>query len=224
MHQKKHVRFASTNQFLAPPAGRTSRSPSPASSTGPLTPPSHAFTLPGPTPYAFPSPSKSRAAAHARLHPLLEYSTSPSIIYDFVESPSAMSSRRERLSSRTLAEPATSPATQSLTLISPHLPWRIPVTSHNGSFVTVADVVNAIHLCLKEQVSESEYKLLPTRADQERASAAYRQRYRRHKDRRAYDEDKRRGLRRIDFLMGHSKFRGLSGTDSGPTTWFLNFG
>ena len=222
--QQKKVRFASTNQFLAPPTGRTSRSPSPASSIGPLTPPSHAFTLPGPTPYAFPSPSKSRAMP-ARLHPLLEYSTSPSIIYDFIDSPSTgMSSRRERLSSRILAEPATSPATQSLTLISPHLPWRIPVTSYNGSFVTVMDVINAVYRCLREQVSEPEFKLLPTRKDEERASAAYRQRYRSYRDPRVYDEEKRRGLRRIDFLMGHSKFRGLSKTDSGPATWFLNFG
>ena len=222
--QRKHVRFASTNQYLAPPAGRRSRSVSPASSTGPLTPPSHAFVLPGPTPYAFPSsPSKSRVAP-ARLHSLVEHSTSPTIIYDFVDPPSAMSSRRDRISSRTLAEPATSPPMQSITLISPHLPWRIPVIARNGSFVTVIDVIDAIYHSLRTQVGEQEYKLLPTRKDQDRASAAYRQRYKRYRDPRTYDEERRHGLRRIDFLMGHSKFRGLSGTDSGPSTWFLNFG
>ncbi len=222
--QRKHVHFAPTNQYLAPPAGRTSRSYSPASSTGPLTPPSHAFALPGPTPYAFPSsPSKSRVVP-TRLHSLIEYSTAPTIIYDFVDPPSAMSSRRDRISSRTLSEPATSPPMQSMTLISPHLPWRIPVIARNRSFVSVMDIIDAIYHCLRMQVGEPEYKLLPTRKDQERASAAYRQRYKRYRDPRTYDEERRHGLRRLDFLMGHSKFRGLSRTDSGPSTWFLNFG
>ena len=221
--QGKRVRFASTNQtqYLAPPnAGRSSRSPSPASSIGPLTPPTHTFPLPGPTPYAFPVASKPRAA---HLHMLLEYSSSPTIRYDFIDPPSAMTSRREGLSNRALSEPATSPPMQSLTLISPHLPWRITVTARNGSFVTVFDVFDTVHRSLRTQVSSSEFKLLPTREDQDRASAAYQQRYRRIRDPRAHDEEKRQGLRRIDFLMGQSNFRGLSQTDAGSTTWFLNF-
>ncbi|KAK2462592.1 hypothetical protein APHAL10511_005325 [Amanita phalloides] len=220
---EKHVRFASTNDYLAVPAGRASRSASPASSIGPLTPPSHTFPLPGPTPYALPSLTKSRTV-NGRVHTLLEYSTSPVIGYDFIDPPSALKVRREGVSSRLLSEPATSPPLQSLTLTSPHLPWRIPVAARNGTFVSVFDVIDSVYRCLRTHVSESEYHLLPTRADQERANAAYRQRYRRLKDPRAYDDEKRQGLRRIDFLMGHSKFRGLSRTDSGPTSWFLNCG
>ncbi|KAF8630282.1 hypothetical protein AX15_003016 [Amanita polypyramis BW_CC] len=218
----KRVRFASTNQvkYLSPNA-RRSRSPSPVSSDELLTPPSHTFALPGPTPYAFPIPSKPRTA---HLHVLLQHSTSPIICYDFVDPPSAITSRRDGLSNRALSEPATCPPMQSLTLISPHLPWRISVTARNGSFVTVFDVFDAVYRSLRMQAGESEFQLLPTRGDRDRASAAYQQRYRSIRDRRVYDEEKRAGLRRIDFLMGHSKFRGLSRTDTGPTTWFLNLG
>jgi len=222
--QRKHVRFAPVDEDLVPPMGYTSRSLSSASSTGPLTPPSHTFGLPGPTPYAFPPSSPKLRATPTRLHSLVEYSTSPIIYYDFVDPPSAMSSRRDRISSRTLTEPATSPPMESMTLISPHLPWRVPVIARNGSSVSIMDIIDAIYHSLRTQIGEPEYKLLPTSRDQERASAAYRQRYKRYRDRRTHDEEKRQGLRRIDFLMGHSKFRGLSRTDSGPSTWFLNFG
>jgi len=111
-----------------------------------------------------------------------------------------------------------------MTLDSPYLPWKIQVIAGNGSFVSVLDIINAIYHCLRAGVGGPEFsKYLPARKDQDRATAAYRQRYRRYKDPRTYDEEKRRGLRRIDFLMGHSEFRGLSKTNS-ASKWFLNFG
>jgi hypothetical protein len=94
----------------------------------------------------------------------------------------------------------------------------------NGSFVSVMDIINAIYLYLRMRVGEQELsKHFPKRIDQDRVRAAHRQRYRHYKDRRTYNEEKLSGLRRIDFLMGHSKFRGLSETNS-ASKWFLNFG
>ncbi|KAF8345398.1 hypothetical protein F5887DRAFT_966619 [Amanita rubescens] len=172
-------------------------------------------------PYAFPSgPSRSRST---RLHSLIDYSTS-TIAYDFVHPPSTMPSRRDRISSRALDEPATSPPMQSMTLHSPYLPWVIQVVASNRSFVSVRDIIDNIYHCLRTKVGGRELsKQFPKKMDQDRVTAAYRQRYRHYKDPRTYDEEKLRGLLRIDFLMGHSKFRGLSKTDS-PSKWFLIFG
>ncbi|KAF8636977.1 hypothetical protein AX17_003124 [Amanita inopinata Kibby_2008] len=218
----KHVRFARSNTYLAPPnPGLTSLSSSPASSTGPLTPPSHTFSLPGPTPYVFSSPQPKRRETHTRPHPLLEFSHSPAVHYDLMDPPSSVTSHHLRLS-RALAEPATNPPVQSMTLVSPHLPWSIKVSAHNGTYVTVSDVLGAMYNSLRTNITPSEHRLLPTRQDQERAASAYRQRYRRHRDPRTHDAEKRAGMKRVDFLMGHSQFAGLSRTDSGPTSWFLN--
>jgi len=180
--------------------------------------------VPFATTNSYAPPSGSSNSRSTRLHLLLDYSTS-SIIYDFVDHPSVMlsSTRRDRISSRKLGEPATSPARQSMTLRSTNLPWKVQVRASNGSFVTVMDVINAIYNSLRMTVDDRElHEHLPIKTDRDRARVAHRERCKRYRNSTTYDNEKRRGLRRIDFLMGHSKFRGLSGTDS-ASEWFFNF-
>ena len=176
--------------------------------------------VPFATTNSYAPPSGSSSSRSTRLHSLIDYYSTSLIIYDFVDDPSTVS---PRISSRALAGPATNPPRQSMTLRSTKLPWRVPVTASNRSFVTVNDIIHAIYCSLRTTVSERElHEHLREKTDRERARAAHRERYKRSRDSKTYEKEKRHGLRRIDFLMGHSRFSGLSGTDS-ASEWFLNF-
>ena len=48
------------------------------------------------------------------------------------------------------------------------------------------------------------------------------QRYRRHRSSQAYDLEKRGGMKRVDFLMGKTKFLGLAMTSHGSDVWRLS--
>ncbi|KAF8879378.1 hypothetical protein BD779DRAFT_1423818, partial [Infundibulicybe gibba] len=75
---------------------------------------------------------------------------------------------------------------------------------------TVSDVLQGIHNSLRTNLSASEYDALPTHQHQRRATAAYEARYRRVRGTRAYDEEKRGGLKRVDYLMDNTRFAGLT--------------
>ncbi|KAF8331007.1 hypothetical protein F5887DRAFT_1178379 [Amanita rubescens] len=160
---------------------------------------------------------------------------------------------------RFLDEPATDPPTSSMSITSPHLPWIIrihpsspdspispdysPASSFcsfdsaravsRNSYISVRDVLTEIYFTLRRQISQSDYALLPSERDRERAGRAYKRRYKRvysgsgtpsgespgrhgrarqtQVDRdREYDEEKAGGLRRVDFLMEKSRFGGIS--------------
>ncbi|KAJ6611980.1 hypothetical protein B0H10DRAFT_2054277 [Mycena sp. CBHHK59/15] len=106
--------------------------------------------------------------------------------------------------------PAVYPPRPTLSLISPHLPWTITVSASNGRYVTVSDVLNSVHRSLRAN------KLM------RRATAAYTQRYSRLKGHRGYMEEKSQGVKRVDFLMGCTKFQGISPTAGGVDIWQLN--
>jgi hypothetical protein len=94
--------------------------------------------------------------------------------------------------------------------------------AQNGTFVTVGDVLDAIYRSLRANVSAAEYHTLPSRKAMDRVSSAYELRCQRIRDHRASSEERRRGLRRVDLLMGLTKFMGLSRTSSGEDVWLLN--
>jgi hypothetical protein len=215
----KHVRFSQTAKSyapLTPPTPALSVGASPLSSSGLRTPPSFAMGLPGPSPYAVPynkpRPTTPRAV---RMHAFLQFSQSPILNWDISLHPSTISIPR-----RALAEPATSPPLGRVTLRSPHMPWSITVTAARDGCVTVGDVLDTIYSTLRANVSSQEFHALPGTKEQRRVSTAYEQRYRRHSSK-GYESEKRGGLRRVDFLMGHNMFAGFSPT-RGPDVWALN--
>jgi hypothetical protein len=225
----KKVRFSRTSTVHAPPTPPTPAlslggSLSPLSSSGPLTPPSFAMGLPGPTPYAVPYSGKTKSTAprSARLHTVLQYSHSPILNWDLTLHPSTISTHFQGLSRQALAEPATSPPLGKLSLRSPHLPWVIKVTASRDNFVNVGDVLDTIYRTLRVNVASQEFHALPSMKDARRVTAAYEQRYRRIRISKEHDSEKNGGVKRVDFLMGHTTFTGLSPTTHGPDVWALN--
>jgi len=222
---RKQVHFSKMNLVQSvhfPPAPELSMgSFSPASSGGMLiTPPLYTRGLPGPTPYGFQiSPSKSTPHLHLRPHQFLRVSSSPPITYDLTQPTSALYSPHFGIPRATLCEPATSPSVQMLTIISPRFPWAITVSPSTYHYVSVIDVLDGIYRALRVGVTSHEFHAPPT--DRGRVSQAYEARCRRIRSQREHQQEKSRGVRRVDFLMEHTKFRGLSpapGTDA----WVLN--
>lgn len=223
----KQVRFSRTSTLHSPPAPSPSYSLSSLpSSSGPITPPSLPGVLPGPSPYAFslpPARPRSKSRVRPRVHALLALNRSPPVNYDLSLHPSTMSTHHISLSTITLAESAVHPPLPLLTLVSPHMPWSISVSaSSNGAYVTVSDVYSAIYRSLRQNILPVEYHALPSDRDKRRVSAAYETRYRRLRGSRDYDHEKRAGVKRVDFLMGHTKFLGLTSTDSGNGVFVIN--
>jgi hypothetical protein len=90
------------------------------------------------------------------------------------------------------------------------------------AFITVADVLATLHRALRLAVHPNEYNALPSHEDKHKVNAAYEHRYLRIADPAAHEEEKRKGVKRVDFLMGRTRFLGLSRTTEGPGIWALN--
>lgn len=208
--QKRQVRFAYKNTYHSPHTtilplpslGLSSQTPVTSSSSGPS-----AYTI-----TSFPSTSRCRP------HPLLE--SSP-LRWDLMENPSTITWNHHLISSQVLYEPATIPSLPFISITSIHLPWAIRVHPSHGSYVTVSDVFDCIYRSLRTNITTNEFDSIPLENDKRRATRAYEQRYRRLRSVSAYDKEKRGGMKRIDFLMGHTQFRGIS-PGSLSDDWRLN--
>ncbi|KAK0220616.1 hypothetical protein IW262DRAFT_1272420 [Armillaria fumosa] len=217
----KQVRFALDQTYKVP----STPSPAKTSSTLPSSRGSssrHGPRLPGPTPYALPRP---KARVLPQVHSLLTVAKPPAINYDLVNHPSTVTTSYSTLSSRpnSLSEPAISPPVSHLTLTSPHLPWRISVRPLlNGTYVTVSDVLFAMYNGLRENISPAEFYGLPSKTEVRRVTEAYEQRYKRIKSRSGSYEEKKAGVKRIDFFMGRTRFAGLSPSTKGHDVWVMN--
>ena len=182
------------------------------------TPPSPYHSLPEPSSYAF---SYAASPSLPRPHPLLEASA---VNWDMMEHSSTITRNKHFLPSRALREPATTPPQPLLSIRSQHLPWIIEVYASNGSYVSVGDVFDTIYRSLRTNINTIEFNLFPHQMDQRRATRAYEQRYRRFRNTFGNDDEKRSGMKRIDFLMCFTKFHGLSKIGSHTVTdeWQLN--
>ena len=213
----KKVRFAYQNtfRFYSPLQPAISFLPPPPAPT-PIKPPSTSPRLPGPSPYALPCPGS------IRIHPMLDKSA---VTYDLSEHPCTII-RNYSFSNRTFREPATTPPRPFLTITSRHLPWTIKVYSSNGVYVTVEDVFDSIYRTLRTNITGTEFNLLSKQDDQRRATTrAYEKRYRQLRaNTTAYEAEKRGGMKRVDFLMGRTKFLGLSSSSHRPDECQLHVG
>ncbi|KAJ7776334.1 hypothetical protein B0H16DRAFT_1302431 [Mycena metata] len=210
---RKHVRFSVEDTFYSPisscltplrPAASLSTLGSPLPDYAPL---------PGPTPFT-PESYIESAIKSPHLHPVLAVSDLPVLTYDVSLPPSTISTHQPGLSSLVLLEPAVVPQRSTVTLRTPHLPWPIVVEASNHHFVTVSDVLDSIYASLRTNITPTEFQALETREQQRRASEAYTLRYGRLHGLLGYEDEKRQGVKRVDFLMGCTRFQGLSASDS----------
>ncbi|KAJ6567964.1 hypothetical protein DFH09DRAFT_1468219 [Mycena vulgaris] len=225
MPGRHQVRFSEANTFHSPPPLMSPSSSSSDALFGPLTPPPVPYTsLPGPTPF-FPQRSYTKASTgKGRAHDLVAVSNTPLLNYDISLHPSSISSHYKGVSSAGFLEPAVYPPLPAISLATPYLPWAIAVPASNGRYVTVSDVHTAVYRTLRANVMPAEFNALGTRKLMRRASEAYTQRYERLRGQRGYTEEKRGGVKRVDFLMGNTKFLGISPGAGAPDMWQIHIG
>lgn len=208
----KRVTFSDTNMVYSPPTPSPTYSDISLPSTGgPITPPSfHKSPLPLP------------ADMPVHIHPTLGLNpqTLP-LLFDVSISPSAArtnTSPPSHLSDRTLLEAATYPPLNRLTLVT-GLPWSLTIFASSQPYVTVIDVLEQLYRWLRLTVSQKEFDM-ESPASREAITAAFHQRFNRVWQTIAVE--KKKGLKRVDFLKGHNRWVGLSSTKQGPTVWMLN--
>lgn len=225
----KQVRFAYKNIFHSPPVTPAMPSLSFSSSTAPsslgaVTPPSVSHPLPPSASqrmlHGVPKASSSTGyAGSTRTHPYFEMS---GIIWDMMDHPSTISRHHQSVSSRVWSEPATNPPMPFIVITIPHFAWKFNVYASNHSFVTFEDVVHSVYRSLRKNITQSEFHAAASPAEQRQASRAYEHRYRRQRSTRAYEEEKRGGMKRVDFLMGRTRFVGLVSSGRRSEEWRLD--
>ncbi|KAF7763692.1 hypothetical protein Agabi119p4_8229 [Agaricus bisporus var. burnettii] len=222
----RHVRFAPTSTVhtfspssaLSKPPRLTYDNYSPPSSNSLLTPPDAPIALPPPKHHL---PKRSHTVHHhtssVHLHRLLQDSSHPDLLFDVRLSPTSAKASRHSITPDELNEPATTPRLPSMIIFSPYLSWSIRVApsgysrSRDMHYVTVWDVLSAVHMTLRKSVNQAEYDALGRGSSYEnRVRKAYHDRYSmypRHSP--AYEEEKMGGVKRIDYLAEHVRFMGM---------------
>ena len=221
---KKLVRFAPKNTFHSAHTPGLAFVPSSDSET---TPPQTSRSIPRPSQYGVSYDPKFLSNPPHYLQPPRPHHLLESVNWDLMQNPSTITlSNLYSLSKQLLIEQATTPSLPALrvklSIISSHFPWRIiNVRSANGSYVTLEDLFDSIYRSLHTNVTSKEFDSLP-QDDKKRATRAYKQRYGRIRNTSAQDEEKRGGMKRIDFLMGRTSFDGISNTSRHSDAWRLN--
>jgi len=207
----KHVHFNEENIFYSPSA-----TPSPSltesslpSSDGPYTPPQLKTPL-GPVAI------HPLLAFHPYVFPInYDVSRTPNTAYANIQaSPVPLDSYRR-------SEPATNPPIHALTLKS-DLPWRCEIRASTLPYITVEDVLGQLYSFLRTPGTRDEYKAVPNQFSRDKIAESYGRRCSRASSAEEYAAEQRKGLKRVDFLMGRTTFMGLSSTKLGPDVWVLN--
>lgn len=221
----KQVRFASISTAYSPSVPSLSYIvPSTSSSSDSGAPRSHSSGLPS-AHHGYPHPTLKQSQFYPlafRVHHLVAYSHHPAINYDVSVPISNMTTSLSGLSTISFSEPAVYPPLSFLEIRIPRHIWPISVhASYNGHYVTVYDVFSAVYCFLRTNVSSSEYRSIPSKKDAEKVRMAYEMRYMRLRDRYAYEAEKQQGVKRVDFLIGHTRFMGLTTSSHGSGVWVL---
>jgi len=142
------------------------------------------------------------------IHPLLQSSSKSAIKFHLHNHPSTVA-----IPQHALAQPATHPPLPYLSLSTYLLPWSIVVLPSQPhlphSFVTVSDVMHTLHHTLSLGATPEELREL-TSDVRSQVEAAFERRVKSHSDIWRREWETRLGIRRIDILMGRTRFRGLS--------------
>lgn len=160
------------------------------------------------------------------LHHLLGLSQNPAIDLDFSHRLLIISPSNHRTpSSFALSDPATKPPLPCLTVFSAFLRWSItvlPSSDRIDAFVTVLDVLADVHRALHVNATLAEYNDLPSSEVQYWVNTAFEHRCQQIKEGRDREVEMRKGVQRVDFLMGRTRFLGLSCEGEEPGICELN--
>lgn len=223
---QKCVRFAYKNQVIPSPQSWSTQVPPPLSRSLSTAPSSSAPVIA--YPYGIPlAPSSSRQSVPAvyasrhmgmvRVHPYLAID---GIVWNLMDHPSMIIRKGHHLSSKALSEPAFEPILPFVSIVSSHLPWSFKVHASNGRYVSLEDVLFTIYRALRVNIIKPEFNSLASE-ERRKASNAYQTRYRRLRRSTEYEEEKRNGMKRVDFLLGHTRFWGLVNNGRRPDEWHL---
>lgn len=206
---KKQVRF--TDDFPRTPSPSSSISSLP-SSPGPFTPPSGFQPLP---------------SLNSVAHPALQNLSSPSLDFDVTQYKPKSTNPKLPLELE-LDLPATSPPSEYMEIISPNLPWRVIIQPGKGvpgapaGIITVRDVLFGIYTSLRQPILQTEFDLVPDAQVRNAITEAYRSRCNSSSDLAVTQHELKRGIRRVDFLRGESKFLGITPAKAGSHVWVLH--
>jgi len=126
------------------------------------------------------------------------------------------------LSSYDLEQPATNPQTTRVRVICDLIPqWPVDLRVVGTSlephrrgraalpYLTLEDVIRAVHAVLHRKISHAEWGRLTTSQETEIARA-YTRRYKASGSEWSEHEQKAQGVKRVDFLLKHSWFKGFT--------------
>ena len=145
---------------------------------------------------------------------------SPSLGSDCSSTPSSSGSIGS-LNLLLLSEPAVYPATPTVTLLTDALPWSVTVTT-KSTFITLFDVLQALHSSLRLQVTKAEWASL-SRASKDVIAASFRKRVDGFSDRIKREKQLGKGIRRLDFLVGRTRFFGISAFGEKPGVYRVHW-
>jgi hypothetical protein len=177
---------------------------------------------------ALPAVPEDHPTATLRIQRVLSFALKPKISFDLSHHPSTITTLpgHRQISLFALSELATTPPLPSMTIVSPDLPWSItvvPPSPHKANqFVTVSDVLVALHRTLGLAVTITELRNLPSADAVSRVIAAYERRVKEIADNKSREAMRRKGVKRVDFLMEHRRFLGLSRMGRDPDVFALN--
>lgn len=203
-------------QLPSPPSTRTPSPTTSESTASSLTPP--------PTPQSL-FKTTPLPALMPYIHPAITYTgTPPCLGFDLAFPPShlitpdspSISSDRSSVSSHSVqsidlalfSEPAIYPPTPSIILQTEALPWSITVTA-GSTFVTLYDILQALHSSLRLQVTKTEWASF-SRGSQDVIFTSFLERVDGFSGRIKREKQLGKGVRRLDFLVGRTKFFGIS--------------
>ncbi|GJE98719.1 hypothetical protein PsYK624_149540 [Phanerochaete sordida] len=111
-----------------------------------------------------------------------------------------------------LAMPATTPPVVELKIIHPALPWGINVTAsryYGNICVTVGDVLQQLYQALRFSVTPSEFNMMQQNKPHDAAAVSNAFEHRAQRAARYGGDERRKGIRRVDFLMDRTQFAGF---------------
>jgi len=193
-------------------------SPSCCPSPPPLTPPPLKHVG---SPYArVPLPPVPEDYSAPSINPILRFSTT-NIFFNLILHPLSIPTHPDHrpLSLHELSEPATCPPLPQMTIFSPHLSSSVVVLPTPPSeFVAVSDVLVTLQQFLDHVVTVTEYGNLLSKGGINAAHGhiAYSAHWQTH------EVGTCKGIKRVDFLMDHHHFNGLSRVGGHLELFILN--